>query len=758
MHSDPALADRAPLLNFGPALALARRRFRWLWRALARGRGLTLLLVALLGVVRVWDPQPVEIVRLKAFDYMQRLLPVDEAPILVPVVTIDEASLRQLGQWPWSRKLISELLTRLMQAGAAVVGFDIVFAEPDRLSPGTLAREIAGLNPVTLAELELLPSNDSVFAETLKRSRAVLGRFAGTAGEVAAGGVLRKATFATIGPDPRPMMLAFGSLVSNLPQIEAAASGIGFISLEPEHDNLVRRVPSVIRIGDAILPTLSIEMLRVATGQRAIAVKSNAAGMTSLVIAGVEVPVDENGRMWLRALRHRPERYISAVDLLTGRVDAAMIAGRPVLIGATAAGLQDLRSTSLASNLPGVEVHAHLIENIIGQRHLFRPNYGYVMELSITLAVGLLLVVFLPMLGARWTLAALLAVGGAVLGGSVYLLRAELLLVDPSYPLLSATLIYGFLVYASYISEERQRLFIRNAFGQYLSPALVERLANDPEILKLGGDTREMTFLFSDVRGFTAISEGFKGDPQGLTRLINRFLTPMTDIIMARQGTIDKYMGDCIMAFWNAPIDDAEHARHACESALAMIAELEALNGRLQAEAEAEGRSFQALRIGIGINTGTCVVGNMGSEQRFDYSVLGDAVNLASRLEGLSKLYDVTIVAGEDTAGKLPDLPWLELDLIAVKGKREGARVHTLLGERAASDSDAYRLLRARQTEMLAAYRAQEWDRAEALLAQVRGLWSGLDGLADAYLERIAFFRQNPPGPAWDGVHVAETK
>jgi adenylate cyclase len=299
---------------------------------------------------------------------------------------------------------------------------------------------------------------------------------------------------------------------------------------------------------------------------------------------------------------------------------------------------------------------------------------------------------------------------------------------------------------------------VRSAFRHYLAPDLVNALAAHPERLRLGGETRTMTLLFCDVRGFTSISEGFKADPQALTRLINRFLTPMTDIILARHGTIDKYMGDCIMAFWNAPLDDAEHANHACASALAMVAGLDALNHDLERDAAAAGRPFVPLKVGIGLNTGECVVGNMGSEQRFDYSVLGDAVNLASRLEGQSKTYGVDVVIGEATRAAVPSWAALELDRIAVKGKAEAVRIHVLLGDAATARTPAFAALAARHAAMLVAYRGQDWACAEAAAADCAREAPQLGTLYALYRERIARYRAEPPAPDWDGVFAALEK
>ena len=299
---------------------------------------------------------------------------------------------------------------------------------------------------------------------------------------------------------------------------------------------------------------------------------------------------------------------------------------------------------------------------------------------------------------------------------------------------------------------------MRGAFSQYLSPALLAQLAEEPDRLALGGEMKDMTFLFADVRGFTTISEQFKADPQGLTSLINRFLTPMTDMILSRRGTIDKYMGDCIMAFWNAPLDDEDHARHACNSALAMMEALEPINESIKAEAEAEERLYFPIKVGIGLNSGEVVVGNMGSDQRFDYSVLGDAVNLASRLEGQSKNYGVDIVIGEETYTRAPDFAVIELDLIAVKGKTEATRIFTLLGDAEMKASSEHKTLAARHDDMLKAYRDQQWDQARALIKECSALDGSLEPLYEIYAERLEEYSKNPPGPDWDGVFVATSK
>jgi adenylate cyclase len=331
-------------------------------------------------------------------------------------------------------------------------------------------------------------------------------------------------------------------------------------------------------------------------------------------------------------------------------------------------------------------------------------------------------------------------------------------LLDAAYPAAATLFVYGLLSFINYAREEAQRRQIRAAFGQYLSPEMVDRLAQDPGMLKLGGENRDMTLLFCDVVGFSAISE--KYDAESLTRLINRLLTPLTDTILRAHGTIDKYMGDCIMAFWNAPMENKDHARDGCRAALAMIRRLAELNAEMRQEADQESREFTQLRVGIGLNTGVVCVGNMGSEQRFDYSVIGDDVNLASRLEGQTRLYHVPIVIGAKTCAQVDGMATLNLDLIRVKGKTIPAQIYALLGDEETAQSTKYAALRETHEAMLSAYRAQDWDAARAALERSRANADGfdLDQLYRTFAERIDDYQANPPGVDWDGVYVATTK
>ena len=712
------------------------------------------------------DPYPIEFVRLKTFDWYQQLKPREiPAPAGKPVtiIDLDEDSLAEIGQWPWPRTIIAKLIGNLMQMGAGLVAFDVVFAEPDRMNPNNIPNIVSGLDEETAAKLRALPSNDEVLAEMVKRSRVVLGQ----AGyweklKVDKGPPIRKSVaLLKQGKDvnPEAFLPHFPTLIRNVGVFEKPAAGHGIFSLVPERDNIVRRIPTIFVHEGKLYPSLAIEMLRVAFQRKTVLLKANKAGVTFLGIhKGLQIPTDAIGRAYPYYSKSDKAKYVPAREVLNGTADPALIKGKLTIVGTSAVGLLDIRATPVEPIIPGVEVHVQLIESALHKAWLSRPNYFIGAELSILLVGGLMMVILVPWLGATWTLLLFLVVAGSTGGTSWYLFAEKRLLFDAAYAIGSIMLLYMTLTYTSYAKEEAQRRQTRDAFSKYLSPDMVSRVAENPGELKLGGEERDMTLLFCDVRGFTTISEQF--DAVGLTKLINKLLTPLTNVILNRQGTVDKYMGDCIMAFWNAPLDDPDHARNGCISALEMLAEMDPLNETLEAEALEEGRKHIPLKVGFGVNTGTAVVGNMGSDQRFDYSVLGDTVNLAARLEGQSKSYGVNIVIGETTKNLAPELAYLELDLIQVKGKTEAVRIFCLLGLADMAEDQNFHTLGKFHQQMLDAYVAQDWNKAVKRMKECRMLCEpyGLDGLYDLYEERIVEFQGNPPGADWDGVFVATTK
>ncbi len=717
--------------------------------------------------LRIWDPSPVARLRAVVFDTYQQIKPRKFDPDLpLRIVDIDEESLKRVGQWPWPRTVLAELVRKLSDDGAAVIGFDMIFPEPDRMSPANALRfwpqseALAGLRE----QVEKLPSNDQVLAEAIGKSAVVLGFIATPQG----GSVPEpKAGFAHGGDDPRLFAPSYAGAAASLPELQDKASGTGSLNWLPEHDQIIRRVPMVIQIGDKLYPSFAADMLRLAQGASTYIVKSSGAsseksfgektGIVKIRIGDYEVPTEADGQMWIRFTPQAKGRYIPAWRVLNGDIGKKDIEGRLAIIGTSAAGLLDLRATPLEASVPGVELHAQAIEQILQGSFLQRPDFATPAELLYILVLGLLIALLIYRLGAAGSA----VLGGiavaAVIGVSWYAFDEFGWLVDPIYPAIALTAIYLAGTLFVFLRTERERNRVRHAFGHYMAPALVERLADDPSRLKLGGETRDMTLLFSDVRGFTAISEGL--DAEELTQFLNSLFTPLSKIILEEQGTIDKFMGDAVMAFWNAPLDDDDHASHACQAALRIMGEMPALNEHWRAEAEAKGRSFNPVKIGIGLNTGVCCVGNLGSETRFDYSVIGDNVNVASRLEGQSKMYDVITIVGESTTARVPDFAFLELDLLKVKGKTEATRIFALLGDNALKQARGFIDLTACHDEFLRKYRAREWDAADRLRRECDRMdGSRLHRLYALYRERIDFFRHNPPPPDWDGTTEALSK
>jgi adenylate cyclase len=420
-----------------------------------------------------------------------------------------------------------------------------------------------------------------------------------------------------------------------------------------------------------------------------------------------------------------------------------------------------LKTTPVDPSMPGVEVHAQVLESMLTKSMLTSPNYAIGAELVAAIVIGALIIWIAPILSPFLLLLFGAVVTVLLIGSSWYLYTQQKLLIDATYPLLSSILIYLTLVFTNYIGEQAQRRRIRSAFSQYLSPTLVEQLAQSPEKLVLGGEQRRMTIMFSDVRGFTTISEMYKDDPQGLTSLMNSFLTPLTNAIIDRKGTIDKYMGDAIMAFWNAPLDDPEHEINACEAAIDMLDRVEKLNRERKQQAAGGTKPFIPINIGVGINTGECVVGNMGSDLRFDYSVLGDSVNLASRLEGQCKSYGLPIIVGSQTANVAKDhFAVLEIDFVAVKGKTEPEVVYAIMGREDLAKSGRFQRWRDLNIEMLSHYRHREWAAALACIERGRALdeEDRFAMLYDVYAKRIREFQVAPPPEDWNGAYALDTK
>lgn len=683
---------------------------------------LAVALVAGLLALRSLDPTPLVVLRQQVLDGFQRLSPRREQAFPAIVVDIDDHALQVHGQWPWPRDLVARLLERILAGAPRVVAFDMLFAEPDRLSWAAIADRLAGHAPEVGAQLRRLPETDLTLAEAMRGRPVVLAQvplleaLPRAAGPAPAGVAL-----AELGGSARPYLPAFPGALVNLPELEAAAAGRGSIGLPAELDNVVRRVPLLVRVGARVVPALAVEMLRVAAGESTILVQVDAAGIAAVTVGRRRIATDRNGIKAVHFAPSDPRRRIAAAELLEDPASAARLHDRFVIVGSSAAGLLDIKATPTAAAMPGSEVHAQLLEAILAGADVTRPAAALGLELALALATCLLVLVLVPRLGAVATMAFGGLVATLLVGAALYLFVERRLLIDTSFPALAGLVVYGFLVFANYAREEAGRKAVRDAFGRYLSSAMVDRLVADPSALRLGGELREATVMFVDVRDFTAITERLS--PERLTELVNRVLTAIGDAIQARGGTIDKFIGDAVMAFWNAPLQDPDHRRSACAAALDILAAVARLDAELQAEG-ADGREpWPRVRVGVGLNTGRCHIGNMGSQQRFSYSALGRPVNVAARLEALTKEAGFPILAGRETAEGAPELAWLELDPVVTRGSREATGLRALLGDAALAASPGF----ARLVEAQAALRA---DRGST------------DGLAEALAARDAMLQE----------------
>jgi len=775
---------------------------------------ISILSAIFLGAVRISDPQFVEVMRLKYFDQLQKKYPRStEGQTYSVIVDIDEKSLREIGQWPWPRTVLAELFEQSKKAGMLVLGLDVLFAEKDRTSPDLIAKDIEKRNPDVAKILNKLPSNESIAVEVMKEFPTVIGHSGlDVTGDAERSDIKDTSVKVFLGKNknPKDWLVSYPGLLANVSEFEQAASGAGTVSVAEEPDGIIRRVPLISNVAGIVRPTLGLDMIRVAFQGNSVATRTGINGVEEIIIqtkaiGNAAIPTDENGRVWIyygesdSAKKEKSRYYVSAVDIIKGRVGKDRLQGKLGILGTSATGLKDIRPTPVEDRMPGVEIHANLIDTVISailyytstknaekiyqqsikkgmseQDALAEKNKVKIngapflksganmkfYEALFTILLGFFITIFALRFGPVINISLLVIVVGTAFYISFKLFSEEMTLFDPTFAGFSTFVIYFGNTFANYLRDANEKKQIRGAFSQYLSPALVEQLAEDPDKLVLGGETKKMTFLFCDVRGFTTISESFKSDPQGLTKLINRFLTPLTNEIISVNGTIDKYMGDCIMAFWNAPIDVDGHEKLACDATLKMHKAMAELNKIREEEAKAENKKFLELKIGIGLNTGGCVVGNMGSDQRFDYSVLGDAVNLAARLEGQSKSYGVKTVIGPETYDSVKETyATLQLDMIAVKGKKEAVTIFTLAGDLEFKNSTDFKKLDTLHKKILENYFGQKWEYCLSEMKSAKNLCNNLmSEYYDIMTERINEYKQKPPPKDWDGVYVATTK
>ncbi len=730
---------------------------------------LSLIMTAVLAVSYLYKPATIAQLGNLATDHFHRSHPREYNPDTpVRIIDIDEESIARIGQWPWPRTTMAKLNDNLNNAGAEVIAYDMIFSEADRTSPENIVTVLRD-NPLateSFQNLANLKSHDAVFAESLARSNSVMGIF--LVPKPSADLPAVKQGFAFLGDPPLGAIPNYGGSLQSLPQLEACASGNGNVSFQPDGDSIIRTAPMLARVGDRVFPSLAMDALRAAQGAKSFAVKSsNASGelqavdkvetqVTSIRVGDFTVPSDENGKLQLYLTESKPERFIPAWKILLTSGDwEERIGGHIVFIGTGAEGLKDIKSTPLNAAEPGVTVHAQAAEQIINEQYLLRPYWANMIEMFALVGAGVVLSLALPRLSAAKGAILTLIIGLIVWNAAQWAFVNKQFILDPVYPLLVVLSVYLIASLSSFYLTESERSQIRNAFSMYLSPDLVRKVSEDPSLLKLGGEDREMTILFLDVRSFSRISESMT--PSDITTFLNLFLTPMTDILQDNKATIDKYMGDAIVAFWNAPLDDPDHQANAVRAVLDMQTALDDLNAKYAAQDEVKWP--EKVRMGIGLNTGVCTVGNLGSQQRFSYSIIGDAANVASRIEGLTKQYGVTSMAGEAAAKDMTEFALLEADLIKVVGRDTPERIFMICGDEVLARSKTFSAFKSAHVAFLGSYRAGDFVKAEA---QARALEAeaGRYNVAGYYrtlLARISIYRHDPP-ENWTGIYEAQSK
>ena len=677
--------------------------------------GLGLLILTALVILRINDPYPIEVLRLKGLDYYQRTQAKVKSDNIV-IIEIDEKSLEEKGQWPWPRNELADGIKKAFENEAATVVLPVIFAEKDRMG------------------------GDGAFVDVLQKVPVITAQSASVKGK----GVPVPRGLATIGGNADGWLYDYPNAIGPVKEIGENSAGVGMLLTAPELDGVVRRLPLVIQVNKETYPTLPLEVLRVFGGEPSYQAKINDAGVQAIRVKGIPpVNTDGNGRVWINF------KYKFDTVSYVGN-DWHKLKGKVAVIALTAEGLANTVATPVGTAY-GHEVSMQTLQMLVDGNRLERKAEFDLYELAAGVLLGLILITTAAYLGYLYNgvlVSILLFVPYAI---GFYLFNNKSYLVDYTWPTLALFLPWVGAIFMRFVMEFKLKQQIKKQFGTYLSPALVEKLQKNPELLKLGGDERELSIMFTDVRGFTSISEHYGKNVQGLTMIMNRYMTAMTQAILDNSGTLDKYIGDAQMAFWNAPLDDKDHAKNAVKTALKMLKDLDTFNAEIAKE------GVPAFGMGLGINTATVVVGNMGSTQRFDYTCLGDGVNLASRLEGQSKPYGTRIVIGPKTHEYIKnDYQCFELDCIAVKGKKEGVHIYTLL-EKQLSDSD-YFIVLAGHAAMLNDYRMQRWDNAVFHAEELKRQNKELKKYYEMMIERIAELRTQNLDKDWDGVYRATSK
>lgn len=663
--------------------------------------------IVLLAALRVADPIPLQSLRSQTFDYLQQLDEVKQSNEVV-VINIGEKSLQQWGQWPWPRQNFAQLIHDLRQKNAGMIGFNVMFPEADRFG------------------------GDETLASWIKGNGIVLSQTPSTRGIKTSGPHIGTAT---IGPVPATnYLLTWPNLVTNITELESVAEGIGVIASAPQPDNQTRTYPLAIGVEGKIYPSFAIEMLRTYTQKPSYVLKTSEIGVQEFAVPPFDPIVTQpNGTAYIRFNNTFEEVEYVDINSLPD------LAGKFVIVGVTAEGITNPVPTP-KGNLYPQHIQGHMLQNFVDGSNITRSELSAVTELLCAL-LGMIFIALAVYNSPVWLSGLIFVFSfGWVVGWSITSYQENLKLFDATFPALAFLLVFTQSSFNNFWIQFKLREQIKKQFEHYLAPAMVKKLQKNPELLQLGGDTKTMTYLFSDIRGFTPISEQFKTNPQGLGQLINRYMTPMTDLVMRKEGTIDKYIGDALMAIWGAPLDIDNHAQLAVETAQEMEIELARLNKELKAD------GLMELGVGIGINTGDAVVGNMGSNQRFDYTVLGDSVNLAARLEAQTKEYGVFFMFTEHTLSQIKTPENLTmLDKIAVKGQTAPVTIYTIL-----KDHKYARVV----NRMVDSYQNRAWAECANQIEIIKEHnWNNT--LAELYADRI---KQPMPKGEWDGVERKTSK
>ena len=658
---------------------------------------ITLAAITFLGLK---EPQVKEILRLKAFDLLLQS-ETKQVSQDVGVITIDEKAIEKYGQWPWKRDVLAEVIYKLREAEVGIIVLPILFSEEDRLGGDAELAEVLQYG-VVISQVGTTQTNKNAVPRGVAKIN-----------------------------DPMPWLYTWPGMLGPISELGENASGVGVVNTVPEVDGVVRRMPLIMRVGDETYPAMAIEVIRVAVGAPSYQIKAGEGGIIAMRVPGYPtINTDANARIWLRWNKEYETISLADID------QASKFKGRTVIVTPTAEGLNSIVATPLGEKYM-YEITANALQTVLDGKQIKRVDISALVEIAVAVLVGVMIIVatrFFPYWAIGITLALLYS--GTVYASYLVFHRYSLL-GDASWAVITLTVVGFHSVFNRFILEFQQKQEIKKQFGSYLSPHMVAQLQKNPGLLKLGGDSRELSIMFTDVRGFTAISEHYGKDVQGLTKIMNRYMTAMTQDILDNKGTIDKYIGDAQMAFWNAPIDDWDHAENSVRTSMKMLDSLKKFNEEVQQE------GVPAFGMGLGINTAEVVVGNMGSDQRFDYTCLGDGVNLAARLEGQSKTYGVRIVLGSQTARQVKDkINVFELDCIAVKGKKIGVKIYTV-----AKESEHHR-------QFLESYYAGDWKEALDRLDTAKGFHKDM---TDYYANMKARIQDGKPKD-WDGTYKATSK